>query len=76
MSTAEFIGSLLGSVVVILLTVTVVGVLFAPLIMVTWNYSIAGVFGAPEITFWQAFWLKMLVTLLWVGPNTGAPTVK
>ena len=26
-----------------------------------WNYLIPDIFGLPEITFWQAFWMRFLI---------------
>ena len=29
-----------------------------------WNYLIPDIFGLPEITFWQAFWMRFLIAYL------------
>jgi len=33
-------------------------------VMWLWNWKMPDLFGLPSLTFWDAFWLRMLVSLL------------
>ena len=33
-----------------------------PLIaMLIWNWQVVNIFGLPSLTYWQAFWIRMMV---------------
>ena len=61
-----------NDVVFVILTAAIValalGMLFAFPIMFLWNYLMPDIFGLPTITFWQAFWLKVLTAFMVPSP--------
>ena len=38
---------------------------FPAFIMLIWNGVIANIFNLPRITYWNAFWVRILIGLLW-----------
>lgn len=53
-----------GAAVVSIVLIAGLGLLFGYGIMWMWNYVCPELFGLPRITFWQAFWLYVLVQFL------------
>lgn len=53
--------------VIVLGLFVVLALAFDWLLMVAWNYVMPGVFGLPEITFWQAVALTFVVGMLTRG---------
>lgn len=39
-------------------------------LMTAWNLSVAEIFGWPQVTFWQAYWLTFLLSFV----KTATPT--
>jgi hypothetical protein len=56
--------------VAILVGAVSVALLFGYLVMLLWNWLMPAVFGAREVTYWQAAGLILLARLL-VGTSTG-----
>jgi len=48
----------------ILFIVVLLGVLLCVPVKFMWDWTIPGIFGGPEITFWQAFKLMILCGIL------------
>jgi hypothetical protein len=60
---------------VFLATVVLLGFFGAVLVWLCWNYTVPALFSAPEISFWQAWALCILVRVLFpVGQSQ--PTKK
>ena len=52
--------TVLGGLVLIIC----IGLLFVWPLVWMWNFVIPDVFGLPEITYWQMFWLYCLIQIL------------
>lgn len=63
-SASEIVFVIVTAVIVAL----AIGMLFAFPIMFLWNYVMPAIFGLPTITFWQAFWLKVLTAFMVPSP--------
>lgn len=51
------IGIILGAIVAVIVSALLAGLI----IMYAWNQSMSAIFNLPIITYWQAFWLYVLV---------------
>lgn len=56
----------IGCLAAVLVLILMIGLMFLgpAIVMWLWNFAIVGVFGLPAITFWQAFAIKWLCSLL------------
>lgn len=48
----------------ILFAIILIGFLLVWPLVWMWNYVMPQIFGLPEITYWQMYWLYMLIQIL------------
>jgi hypothetical protein len=70
----EQVMQVVAGLAVIALVGLMVGTLVAIPVMLIWNYMMPELFGAPSLTFWQAFWGTFLIRMLFTVSVT--PTKK
>ena len=58
------IGKIITTWVSYLICVLAIGLLLVWPLVWMWNFVMPDVFGLPEITYWQMFWLYMLIQCL------------
>lgn len=65
----ELTGKILAIVVGLFLGALIVGVVAALPAMLLWNWLVPTIFGLTQITFWQAFGLIFLCSILFKSGN-------
>jgi hypothetical protein len=70
----EQVMQVVAGLAVIALVGLMVGTIVAVPVMLIWNYMMPELFGAPYLTFWQAFWGTFLIRMLFTVSVT--PTKK
>jgi len=58
-------------ILIMLLTILAVAVVSVLIFQWAWNFVIVGLFGVPELTFWQTVAVGALVWIVggWLGPG-------
>lgn len=55
---------MVGAIVIALAAMLIFGFLLAWPVVWIWNWMVPELFGLPLITYWQAYWLGVLLRLL------------
>ena len=62
---------IIASIVIVVITAVIMGVLLALPVMLLWNMVMPQLFGLSSITFLQALWLSLLGRFLFGGIRLG-----